>query len=262
MNLHCIGDSHCAFFLGYDHMPDEYPCVTHGLFNNIFCYRLGPSLAYNAFHFGTTTCTREKIEKILPGLDKQKDIVLLSFGEIDCRAHILKQCQQSGKSLTEVVAACVDNYWMLVEHVRSAGFRVVIWNAVYSANFMELNPNLEYPYFGTVEQRNEATDCFNRMLANRSAESKICFLDMSKYLLDASGKMTNSAYYFDSIHLNQKLFIRVMKLLNSRMPSPVISDWQIFSYPFRLYAHQSVASLRKSGLRWQKRLQRALSRKA
>jgi hypothetical protein len=260
MNLHCIGDSHCAFFLGYDHMPDEYPQVTRSLFRNVFCHRLGPSLAYNAYQYGTTTRTREKIETLLSELDSRSDIILLSFGEIDCRAHILKQCQQTGKSLNDVVKGCVDNYWQLIEHIRSSGFRVVVWNAVYSANFMELNPNLEYPYYGTVQQRNEATECFNRMLANRAAETSIGFLDITNHLLDASGNTTNSAYYFDSIHLNQKLFVRVMMMLNSKMPDPVFSKWQFVSYPLRLAMKQLDGFLRNKRTKLINRIQHAKDR--
>lgn len=241
-------------------MPGEYPCVVRGLFKNIYCYRLGPSLAYNAFQFGTTTRTREKIEEILPGLDKQKDIVLLSFGEIDCRAHMLKQCAQSGKTLLEVVASCVDNYWKLVAHIRSKGFRVVIWNAVYSANYLERDSSLEYPYFGTVEQRNEVTERFNQLLESKTHGTEVCFLDMTQYLLDKSGKMTNSEYYFDSIHLNHKLFLRTLRLLNSKMSAPVFSESQFFAYPFLLHMRKLTNHFRLFIDRWRKRIARVFSR--
>jgi hypothetical protein len=61
MNLHCIGDSHCSFFLGENRISKEYPQRESGIFKNIYCYRLGSPLAFNLNRFNSKTRAKEKL---------------------------------------------------------------------------------------------------------------------------------------------------------------------------------------------------------
>ncbi len=257
MNLHCIGDSHCAFFLGYDTIPGEYPVVENSLLQKIYCYRLGSALAFNCNKYGTTTKSKEKIETIITNLDPQNDMILFSFGEIDCRAHILKQCEIKNMGFEKIVEECISNYWQLITEVHQYGFKIVIWNAVYSANYEERNPNLQYPYFGTVQQRNTVTEFFNIQLKTKANKAGIIFLDISTFLIDTSSKLTIESYYFDAVHLNNRLFLTTIAKINGFFDAPIFSKKQIFAYKMKLWRiniYKDIAKLLAVGKKMLKRI--------
>jgi hypothetical protein len=246
MNLHCIGDSHCSFFLGYNAIKSEYPSIGNSLLKNTFCYWLGPSLAYNINKYNSTTKSREKIEAIIAGLDPLADIVLLCFGEIDCRAHILKQAEATKTGYEQIVEKCLSNYQEMIEYVRAKGFTVIVWNAIYSSNYMEKAENLEYPYFGTVHDRNKVTAEFNNQLKRKATELSAKFLDVTSLLVDNKTGLTNDQYYYDEIHMNNKLFVPVIKQLNSFFAKPVFTGNQLLVYKIKLFRQLAFDFMRRS----------------
>lgn len=234
MKLHCIGDSHCSFFLGYNEIPAEYPFVAKSLIQNIYCYRLGASLAFNVNKYNSATNSRQKIEQIIASLNPNEDIILLCFGEIDCRAHILKQAEKLQLDYKKVIENCISNYLEMVTVIRNKGYSVLLWNAVYSANYEEKNTELEFPYYGTVQERNKVTAEFNLQLANKTLEIGIDFLNISALLIDKQSGLTKDKYYFDSVHLNNRLFVLVVKKINAIFNNKLFNYIQFFSYKIRL----------------------------
>jgi hypothetical protein len=237
LRIHCIGDSHCCFFLGYDHISKAYPVVSKSLLPRTFCYRLGPVLAYNLDKNGTATRGKEMLDEILTTLDPRKDILLLSFGEIDCRAHILKQVQDKHRDFQEVVDSCVSNYMTAVKEITRRNFRVFIWNAVYSANFLEKNNDLEYPYRGTVRERNMVTEMFNRTLNSMAGTAGADFVDISGFLVDKDTGLTKDEFYQDSVHLNRRLFTLVIKIIDRLAGNCLFNWYDLAIYRLRYLAH-------------------------
>jgi hypothetical protein len=233
LRIHCIGDSHCCFFLGYDHISKEYPVVAKSLMPRTFCYRLGPVLAYNLNKYGTATRGKEMLDEILTGLDPKKDILLLSFGEIDCRAHILKQVREKNADAQEVVDSCVLNYMTAVKEMTRRNFRVFIWNAVYSANYLEKNNDLEYPYRGTVKERNMITEMYNRTLNAAAGAAGAVFVDISGFLIDRNTGLTKDEFYQDSVHLNRRLFTLAIRKINSPGGNSVYNWYDLPIYRLR-----------------------------
>ena len=203
----------------------------------IFCYRLGPVLAYNLDKYGTATRGREMLDEILTTLDPRKDILLLSFGEIDCRAHILKQVQDKHRDFQEVVDSCVSNYMTAVKEITRRNFRVFIWNAVYSANFLEKNNDLEYPYRGTVRERNMVTEMFNRTLNSMAGTAGADFVDISGFLVDKDTGLTKDEFYQDSVHLNRRLFTLVIKIIDRLAGNCLFNWYDLAIYRLRYLAH-------------------------
>jgi len=257
LNLHCIGDSHCCFFLGYDRISQEYPAVEKSLLSRVYTYRLGASLAYNLNKYGTTSRGREMMEQILSGLDPQSDVLLLSFGEVDCRAHLLKQAQKQGISHEQVVDDCLNNYMQAIREIRKRGFRVLIWNAVHSANFLEKG-NFEFPYFGTVQDRNTITRIFNAGLKKRAAHEGYTFIDISDHLIDESTLLTRDEFYHDAIHLNRKLFLQTMRMINERTGVNMFSYTDLATYKVRFALHSAFKSMKHGFASIKKKLRSAL----
>jgi len=115
-NIYCIGDSHASFFSGYDRIQLGWPNKT---FNKKYfflkSYRLGPVLAYNLCKFKTRSRGREKLLYILTHLIPLGSKVLFCFGEIDCRAHLLRQSEIQKRDIYDIVRECVDRYFSVIK---------------------------------------------------------------------------------------------------------------------------------------------------
>ena len=55
---------------------------------------------------------------------------MLIFGEIDCRAHVLKQAARRSVPVSVVVEELAQNYFSVVEEVVALGYEVIVYNAI------------------------------------------------------------------------------------------------------------------------------------
>ena len=77
--IHIIGDSHIFSFKEIDLF------ITH---------HLGPVTAYNLYSQSSSTKSNAKLCKILTKINRNRDIVVMGFGEIDSRIHIYNQLHE------------------------------------------------------------------------------------------------------------------------------------------------------------------------
>ena len=140
--IYCIGDSHASFFSGTDQMQPIYPEAGKNLIPLFRSYRLGPVLAYSLPKLETRSQGREKLLALLSEIPVGSRIMLL-FGEIDCRVHLLKQAEQRSESLEKVVKECVDRYFSVVKEIKDKGYQVMLFGVIPSL----LKSNIVEPDF-------------------------------------------------------------------------------------------------------------------
>lgn len=211
--IHVIGDSHCGFFTGitkYFPVPPAsfYPkwwaekVETECLIPYFKVYHLGAFLAYNLIEDGKGG--RERFFDLIE-FEKfpKKSKLLLSFGEIDCRAHLLKQAEIQSLPIDVIVEKCVDRYIKFLEEISAMEYVVWAWGPVAQNNNEKMSynnyPNEPFVNFGSHVERNNITKLFNSMLHERYPKS----IDILEILIDENGN-TKNEYYRDLIHLNQK----------------------------------------------------------
>jgi len=170
--IYCIGDSHASFFAGADRIQPNWPTAADGYLPLFKVLKIGSSLAYSLSVEGSRTRGRELLFEVLETSVPQGAHVMLIFGEIDCRAHVLKQAAR-----------------------RSVPVSVV--------------------------ERNAAAKLFNQRLSEHCSEKGIRFLDIFDALVHRNG-ITNTWYYFDTIHLSQ----RAMPILLNRL-SEILSELEL-----------------------------------
>jgi hypothetical protein len=203
--IYCIGDSHISFFAGIDAIQPIWPKRSKDELPWFRTYHIGPALANNLSRDGTRSLGREKLMEVLAGEVPAAATVLLSFGEIDCRAHLVKQSQHRQRPLPEVVDACLDEYFRVVADLVGRGFRVVVYNAVASwpkVRTLRRNDKGGYATFGTRRQRLEAIRLFNAGARERCAACGSIFLSNEHHLIQ--GRTPLAWFFFDSIHLSQR----------------------------------------------------------
>lgn len=202
--IHCIGDSHASFFSGSDEIQPVWPDKSRDYIPSFRSYRLGPVTAYNLCNSGSSTHGREKLFEVLKTLPAGSN-VLLCFGEIDCRVHLLKQSELQNRLPEEVVGECVRRYFEVIKEVVILGYKVLVWGPIPSSSD-EVVSDPEFPVFGNNSERNRVTKIFNESLKKmilEFANPNLRFVSIFSQLSDESGK-TRFAFYNDKIHLSQR----------------------------------------------------------
>lgn len=191
--IYCIGDSHVGLF----QKKIEYEK------KNIFkVFHIGPATAYNLIKKKNSTGSNEKITQILKEEIPKKSKVLLCFGEIDCRAHILKQAKLNNKDWRKIVNNCVKRYIQFIKNLKRKDYRIIIFGIVPSSpDSIIKNPN--YPTYGNQITRNRVTEYFNNLLEKRTEREGFEFISIFKKLIDKDYK-TILYYLEDGVHLSSK----------------------------------------------------------
>jgi hypothetical protein len=205
--IHCIGDSHSSVFSGEEKMQDVWPERSNDTTQYFRSYRIGPATAYN---LSTKIYIIDDIINHV-GISKEKDIILLCFGEVDVRAHLIKQANIQNKSFDEVCEECVDNYIKGIKILKNKGFNIAVWGVI--ASFNESVKNYIGPSFGTNLERNQVTKIFNNLLNERLKNFNIPFVSIFEEMLNPDGT-TNPIYLDDwedcHIHLSQRAMPLIM----------------------------------------------------
>jgi len=216
--IYCLGDSHVNFFSGRNEIQPSwpYPCLNGLPFFE--SYRLGPVLAYNLCRLDTMTRGRENLFQILRKRIPKNSIVLLCFGEIDCRAHLLKEAERQNKPIPEVVKDCVTRYFSVIQEIGSLGYCPVVWNILPTTSRTDLNPQtVGYPTYGSQKQRNRVTELFNESIKGLCENENIPFISIYNKLVDRDGNAI-CEYYSDRIHLSQDAMPFALDKIKSGLP--------------------------------------------
>jgi hypothetical protein len=197
--IYCIGDSHSSFFSGYDEIQPIYPEPSRDRYVFLKSFRLGAVLAYNLNKLNTKEQGREKLLKLKEELPRNATL-LLCFGEIDCRCHILKQADLQKAPIESVIDSCIRNYFQVIDDlIFEDHFNVMLWNAVPTSDLFDN----DYPFYGDHLERNKCTISFNKRLEEECKKRSVPFISIQNKLLKRNFR-TETFYFFDSIHLSQR----------------------------------------------------------
>jgi hypothetical protein len=176
-------------------------------------FHLGPGLAYNLDKSGSTTMILERVNALIDmGALPADRATVFSFGEIDCRSHVVRQAERQSRPIEAIVGDICGNYRNFLGMMLARGIQPAVWGPVAST------PNQDYadpdaPAYGSIEQRNFAIARFNAEMRDICARMRLPFLSVADRLIGPDQK-TRSEYYCDDIHLSQ----RARSLLWDLMP--------------------------------------------
>jgi hypothetical protein len=216
--VHVIGDSHVALFSGSDRMIDAWPRSSKDPSGRFRAFRLGPVLAYRLCDLATTARGREKLLTTLAyGPVPPKGTVMLCFGEIDCRYHLLRQAELQGRDAEEVVSECVARYARVVLEVQAMGFATCVWGVIPANEVTPAEEDPECPSWGTARERTVVARMFNDMLADRLEPHGVPVISIFDRLVGPDGLPTRG-YYMDSVHLSQTALPLATEAISERSP--------------------------------------------
>lgn len=149
-------------------------------------HHLGPALAYNLMGTdGDVGKWGKEIISLLNNTDLPCSSLMLSFGEIDIRLHVIKRAIASGKSIDETVSIIVQRYIEFIDILRSkVSVPMFVWGPLASAkDFTPYDPI--FSCIGSEVERNSATKSFNNMLKVSCKKlDRVYFFSLSEKYID------------------------------------------------------------------------------
>jgi len=209
--IHCLGDSHVNLFSGNDFIQPIWPENNFDKVSFFKTYRLGSHLAYSLSNKQSEA--NKKLNKAIKQIPNGS-YLLISYGEIDCRVHLLKQALLQKKELIKVVHECVNGYFSILKSLKKRGFNVLISEVIPSTRY-----NIayhEFITFGSTEERNLVSAIFNNRLRELAMKNQMPIVSVSKYLINKKLE-TGTEYYLDPIHLSTKALPFVISELNKNV---------------------------------------------
>ncbi|HTY91884.1 MAG TPA: SGNH/GDSL hydrolase family protein [Methanocella sp.] len=212
--VHVIGDSHSWAFKRT---------------RSFIVHNIGPATAYNLKNKNSTIRSNQKLFSELGRIDLKKDLIILVFGEIDCRVHIYNQYRksQNGVTMEEFMDRAISNYGEVLEQLRNAGVNFVVYGVIpapkqifryppYATERMrrELFDEFRssYPFLATPEIRSWINRTFNEKLRAFCEKNGYGYIDIYPEVADQDGFIAD-AFSADEIHVNG----RIMPFIKSQL---------------------------------------------
>jgi hypothetical protein len=191
-----------------------------------FNYHPGPykvwgakaATAHNLINPESSRQSWAKLMQMLPEVDKEKDVLLLVLGEIDCRIHIYRQHIIKKKPVLDVARRTVKRYLSAVESVQSLGYRVAVLDippATRQGNFFNLD------HYGTRIQRAGIIRVFNGELRRECMARGIAFVGIYEDVADERGYLKDEYALDDDAHLKPEVVPFVTERLKKLFPDAV-----------------------------------------
>ena len=197
--IHMIGDSHVKMFRG----------------NRLFVvHHIGAATAHNLGKPNSATNSNRKLFNIIDKISR-KDIVVLVFGEIDCRVHIYYQYKKNNerRAIGELIDGTISNYGRVLEELRGAGIKFLVYGVPPAT---KVRDEYRYPFYAPPEIHGQINRTFNERLKEFCEETGYEYIDVHSRFSDESGFMLRE-YAADEIHLNGRVVDFVKGELNERL---------------------------------------------
>ncbi len=205
--IHCIGDSHSAVFSGEEKMQPIWPERSNDITDYFKSYRIGPATAFNLV---------EKIPIIDNILDNigitKKDYLMFCFGEVDLRAHVIKQAELQETSSMFVMDNIIERYFNVVLEYKNRGYNMIVWGPI--ASWHPYKPYTGGPSFGSCFERNNNTKYFNQKLEALCNKHDVKFVTIFYSMIDEFN-LTIPSFLDDwegsHMHLSQRAMPTIIK---------------------------------------------------
>ncbi|MCX6771198.1 MAG: SGNH/GDSL hydrolase family protein [Candidatus Micrarchaeota archaeon] len=185
---HFVGDSHTT--------PFEFQ-------KSMVVHHIGRATAHNLVKDNSSSDSKKLFWKVLSGIDRKRDIVVVVFGEIDCRIHIYYQFKKNLEKIPieELMERTIGNYLSVLKQAREKGYMLAVLGMP-PASAQE--NSYKYPFYGDARTRSHISRKFNAMLAKACRENGFPFIDVYSASEDGNG-FIRKEFARDEVHLNEMI---------------------------------------------------------
>jgi len=196
--VHVIGDSHALIF------KRKKPFIAH---------HIGAATAYNLKKEKSTTDSNRKLFAVLDKINKKRDAVILSFGEIDCRIHIYNEyMKNNGKfTMAELMDNTIANYGDVLKQIGAMGVNFFVLG-IPAASRRGDAPGVQF--YADPAMRSKINGEFNERLKKFCEGKNYKYINIYPEVSDENGFISEE-YIADHTHVNDKSVKIVREFLKS-----------------------------------------------
>lgn len=188
--IYVIGDSHAKVF------------EKQKMF---IVYHLGAATAYKLKDKVSTTNSNQKLFSVIKRI-KKRDIVMLVFGEIDCRIHIYNEHKKSGISIRGLIGQTISRYGDVLRQLDARGVNFFVLGVPPASRRKSILPTSVFyglQFYASSDIRSKINREFNQRMKDFCQENYYKYIDVYSKTSDKNGFMMEE-YAKDDIHLNNK----------------------------------------------------------
>ena len=192
--IFCFGNSHVSIFSGNDKMVPIWPNRSIDYLPWFRTFRLGAGTAYQAMKHVNEILNIVQQWSVSIDFNKENDTILLVFGEVDVRSHIISQAEKQNRSIDSITLEVVDRYFEAIMFLKNKGFKVAVFGCVAGYVVPEGSNGPPWPHVGTLKQRNGATRLLNNSISALCKSVDIPFISVFDEMLEEDGITTKTKY--------------------------------------------------------------------
>jgi hypothetical protein len=191
--VHVIGDSHVKPFIY------RFPFLVH---------HISQATAHNLIEAKSFSRSNEYLHWFLSQVNRNKDVVMLVFGEIDARVHIYLEYGKSGKTIgyDELIKNTINRYGQVIQQLKVDDYSVCVHGIPPAASKDFITA---LPFAGKPRERSEISRVFNIKLKQFCESSEVLYIDIQSFAADKEG-FIKKYYLADEVHCNSHIvpFVR------------------------------------------------------
>lgn len=214
--IHVIGNSHSMAFKRN---------------RSFIVHNIGPATAYNLVNKNSSVRSNEKLFDIIEHIDVKRDIVIMVFGEIDCRVHFYNQYKKNGGkiSMDQLMDGTIANYGEVLKQLKDLHVNFIVYGGLPATREIfrfppyatkrikeELFSDFQsrYPYLAPPEVRTTISREFNEKLRAYCEKQGYRYIDIYSVVADPDG-FIKAEFVADEIHVNGKIMKYIKEFLET-----------------------------------------------
>lgn len=188
--IYIYGDSHASY--SFKNLKINYTDLHE---NSITMYRIGRDNMIINFN---------------KDIIKNGDIIVLSYGEVDCRCHIQKQIDL-GKNEDDIINELVNDYFKTIKNnIKDLDVKIIIVGVIpptkqYDYEILHGPILHEFPFVGSDEDRVRYTNKVNKLLEEISINNNYIYFNPYSYYTRSDGTL-KFELSDNSVHLGNNSF--------------------------------------------------------
>ena len=165
-------------------------------------------------HYPSITMFRIGRDNIIINFDKnmvlnENDVIVLSYGEVDCRCHIQNQIN-NGKHEDNIINELIDKYFLTIKNNILTKCKIIIVGVIPTTkknDYESLNGPIlhEFPFVGKDEDRVRYTDKVNKKLEELALIHNYIYFNPYNYYTRQDGTLKYELSD-TSVHLGNNLW--------------------------------------------------------
>jgi len=198
--IYVVGDSHTAIFKN----------------DSAFQVVEIAGTAHNLMKENSTLHSHEKLQATVSLMNKETDLLMLVFGETDCRFHIYYQAQKRNSVIYAIINETVQQYGLALWLLLSQGVKPIVLGIPPPGTYDRFEYDTPGKPYASPEMLSMIYKLFNNTLKGWCKSKDFIYLDIYSKTADEKGFLKKE-YAADAVHLNLNAKPLILEMLKERI---------------------------------------------